>query len=85
MMYRNLGPAGSPNGQGTAEISLASVGDPLRLRENHYEYLLMSLGVSGMDEEGLRGRAQLYDGDVAIHQESPNCVSIAISMANRSV
>lgn len=65
------------------EMVVESTGLPFILGEEADERLMVSIGAFGLSEQGLRERAQLYEGDVAMTQVSRHEARAVLRMIDR--
>lgn len=65
------------------QIALETTGHPTTLNGDIYERLMVGMGAFGLNEKGLRRRAQLYDGDVEVSRSSDGEARIAIQLLDK--
>lgn len=88
-VYLSLDVLRGAHGWVRVSVTLESIGRPLAKTGDTYERLALeqlqlSLGASGLNEQALRNRAQLYGGDVQIMQTASKRLRIVLSVADHA-
>lgn len=65
------------------QIALESTGYPMALNEDSYERLMVGMGAFGLNENGLRRRAQLYDGKVEVSRLPEDEARIVVQLIDK--
>jgi len=80
----SMGIAVTPQQDGhDIQIALESTGYPIALTADTYERLMVGMGAFGLNEQGLRGRAQLYSGDVEVSRLPDGEARVVVRLVDR--
>lgn len=64
-------------------ITLETTGYPLALTADTYERLMVGMGALGLNEQGLRGRAQLYSGHVEVTRLADGEARVMVKLVDK--